>query len=70
MSTETTSSTVNPAELKRRKLGRVLTKLGKVNRDQVHEALSKQQEEGRKRPLVSLVGLMADWVERLLDTNP
>jgi len=27
-------------------------------------------DQGPKRPLVSLVGLMADWVERLLDTNP
>ena len=42
---------IDPAELKRRKIGRVLTKLGKVSREQVHEALTKQQAEGRKRPV-------------------
>ncbi|MDX2146342.1 MAG: ATPase, T2SS/T4P/T4SS family [Planctomycetota bacterium] len=40
---------VDPAELKGRKIGRVLTKLGKVTRDQVHEALAVQQT--RKAPL-------------------
>ena len=50
MAVDTTTS-VNPAELKRRKIGRVLTKLGKVTREQVHEALAKQKEEGRTRPL-------------------
>ena len=39
---------VNPAELKKRRLGRVLTKLGKVSREQVHEALAKQQELKQK----------------------
>ncbi|HMN39532.1 MAG TPA: ATPase, T2SS/T4P/T4SS family [Phycisphaerales bacterium] len=34
---------VDPAELKGRKIGRVLTKLGKVTREQVHEALAIQQ---------------------------
>ncbi len=34
---------VDPAELKGRKLGRVLTKLGKVTREQVHEALEVQK---------------------------
>ncbi|MEM1185354.1 MAG: ATPase, T2SS/T4P/T4SS family [Planctomycetota bacterium] len=35
-------------ELKGRKLGRVLTKLGKVNRDQVHEALAVQKTRKAK----------------------
>jgi type IV pilus assembly protein PilB len=34
---------IDPAELKGRKLGRVLTKLGKVSREQVHEALNIQK---------------------------
>lgn len=34
---------VDPAELKGRKLGRVLTKLGKVSREQVHQALEVQK---------------------------
>jgi type IV pilus assembly protein PilB len=34
---------IDPAELKGRKLGRVLTKLGKVSREQVHEALEVQK---------------------------
>jgi type IV pilus assembly protein PilB len=36
-------SGIDPAELKGRKLGRVLTKLGKVTREQVHEALAVQK---------------------------
>jgi type IV pilus assembly protein PilB len=40
---------VDPAELKGRKIGRVLTKLGRVTREQVHEALAIQQT--RKAPL-------------------
>ena len=34
---------VDPAELKQRKIGRVLTKLGKVSREVVHEALEVQK---------------------------
>jgi type IV pilus assembly protein PilB len=34
---------ISPEELKGRRFGRVLTKLGKVTREQVHEALSLQQ---------------------------
>ena len=37
-------ATVSPDELKKRKIGRVLTKLGKVSREQVHEALAKQRQ--------------------------
>ena len=45
--------TLDPAELKNRKLGRVLTKMGKVTREQVHEALSIQKE--RKKPIGELL---------------
>ncbi|MGH7243384.1 MAG: GspE/PulE family protein [Phycisphaerales bacterium] len=44
---------IDPSEMKGRKLGRVLTKLGKVTRDQVHEALAIQQT--RKAPLGQLL---------------
>ncbi|MBS0198418.1 MAG: Flp pilus assembly complex ATPase component TadA [Planctomycetes bacterium] len=40
---------IDPAELKGRKIGRVLTKLGKVSRERVHEALEVQKT--RKAPL-------------------
>ena len=43
-------ATIDISELKKRKIGRVLTKLGKVSREQVHEALLKQQG-GLKKPL-------------------
>jgi len=47
---------MDPSELKGRRLGRVLTKLGKVNRAQVHEALQlqKTREERIGQLLVSL----------------
>ncbi|MFM9996086.1 MAG: GspE/PulE family protein, partial [Phycisphaerales bacterium] len=45
--------TLDPAELKGRKLGRVLTKMGKVTREQVHEALSIQKT--RKVPIGQLL---------------
>jgi len=45
--------TMDPAELKNRKLGRVLTKMGKVTREQVHEALAVQKE--RKKPIGELL---------------
>lgn len=38
----------DPSQLKGRRFGRVLTKLGKVNRDQVHEALSVQKVARKK----------------------
>ncbi|MHC4106703.1 MAG: GspE/PulE family protein [Planctomycetota bacterium] len=44
---------VNPAQLKGRRLGRVLTKLGRVTREQVHEALQLQQT--RKEPIGQLL---------------
>lgn len=37
------NTAIDPAELKGRKLGRVLTKMGKATREQVHEALAIQQ---------------------------
>ena len=40
---------IDPSELKGRKLGRVLTKLGKVTREQVHEGLAVQKT--RKAPI-------------------
>ena len=47
---------VSVAEMKGRRLGRILTKLGKVTREQVHEALQLQQTE--KKPVGEiLVGL-------------
>ncbi len=39
---------LDPSQLKGRRFGRVLTKLGKVNRDQVHEALSVQKVTRKK----------------------
>ena len=39
-----TSTTIDVAQLKGRKLGRVLTKMGYCTREQVHEALSQQQQ--------------------------
>jgi len=44
---------IDPAELKGRKLGRVLTKMGKVTREQVHEALEVQKT--RKAPIGQLL---------------
>ena len=47
------STTVPASELKGRKLGRVLTKLGKVTREQVHEALEVQKT--RRVPIGQLL---------------
>lgn len=44
---------IDPAELKGRKLGRVLTKLGHVTREQVHEALAIQKT--RRVPIGQLL---------------
>ncbi len=41
-------ATTNPEELKGRKIGRVLTIVGQVTRDQVHEALSIQRTRKKK----------------------
>src|SRR5688500_8253810 len=52
------AGTVDPAELKGRRIGRVLTKLGKVTRDQVHEALTVQKarkDKGQTKRLGELL---------------
>ena len=63
MATSTTPQ-IDPAELKRRKIGRILTKLGKATREQVHEALEKQVAEGRKRPVGQILIEMGLITER------
>ena len=59
---------IDPSELKKRRIGRVLTKLGKVTREQVHEALAKQQSEvaggAKKRPLGQIMIEMGMVKER------
>jgi len=40
---------LDPAQFKGRRIGRILTKMGKVSREQVHEALELQKQ--RRRPL-------------------
>ncbi|MBX3363813.1 MAG: Flp pilus assembly complex ATPase component TadA [Phycisphaeraceae bacterium] len=55
-------TTINPAELKGRKLGRVLTKLGKVTREQVHEALEVQKT--RRVPIGQLLVELGYCTER------
>ena len=53
-----TPGNIDPSELKGRRFGRVLTKLGKVTREQVHEALNLQKsrrEKGQKKPLGELL---------------
>ncbi len=53
---------IDPAELKGRRLGRVLTKMGKVSREQVYEALKIQKE--RKAPIGKLLTELGYVVER------
>jgi len=53
---------IEPAELKGRRLGRVLTKMGKVTREQVYEALKIQKE--RKAPIGKLLTELGYVVER------
>ena len=53
---------IDPAELKGRRLGRVLTKMGKVTREQVYEALKIQKE--RKAPIGKLLTELGYVVER------
>ncbi len=54
---------VDPSELAKRKLGRVLTKLGKVSRETVHEALA-IQKSGRRVPIGQILIEMGHIVER------
>lgn len=44
----TISPEIDPSELKNRKLGRVLTKLGKITREQVHQALEARAADPTK----------------------
>jgi len=53
---------MDPAELKGRKLGRALTKMGKVTREQVHEALAIQKT--RKVPIGQLLVELGYCTER------
>ena len=49
---------IDPSELKGRRIGRVLTKLGKVSREQVHEALNVQKarkDKGQTKRLGELL---------------
>ena len=55
---ETRRTKVAPSELKGRRFGRVLTKLGKITRDQVQEALKEQKarkEKGARIPIGELL---------------
>ncbi len=53
---------IDPAELKGRKLGRALTKMGKITREQVHEALTIQKT--RKVPIGQLLVELSYCTER------
>jgi type IV pilus assembly protein PilB len=53
---------IQPSELKGRKLGRALTKMGKVTREQVHEALAIQKT--RKVPIGQLLVELGYCAER------
>ncbi len=58
MTEEKQTSQINPAELKGRRFGRVLTKLGRITRDQVHEGLQIQRarkSKGQQGPLGELL---------------
>lgn len=53
---------IDPAQLKGRKIGRALTKMGKVTREQVHEALAIQKT--RKVPIGQLLVELGNCTER------
>ena len=57
------------SELKGRRLGRVLTKMGKVSRDQVHEALEiqKTKKERVGRLLIELGYVTEERLQSQLD---
>ena len=49
---------VKPSQLKGRRFGRILTKLGKITRDQVHEALAIQkvaQKKGKEEKIGAIM---------------
>jgi type IV pilus assembly protein PilB len=51
---------VDPSELKGRRFGRVLTKLGKITRDQVHEALALQRTRLQKGQAIPIGELLVE----------
>jgi type IV pilus assembly protein PilB len=56
--TQESRTPMDPGELKGRRFGRVLTKLGKITRDQVHEALQIQKtrkQKGQDTPIGQLL---------------
>lgn len=55
-----TSSQIKPAELKGRRFGRVLTKLGKLTREQIHEGLQVQRTRKSKDQQVLLGKLLVE----------
>jgi type IV pilus assembly protein PilB len=59
-SASTKKKKADPSQLKGRRLGRVLTKLGKVNRDQVHEALSVQKVARKKNENKKIGEILAE----------
>jgi type IV pilus assembly protein PilB len=58
--TSSPSTKVDPAALKGRRFGRVLTKLGKVTRDQVHEALQIQRTRKEKGQIKKLGDILVE----------
>jgi len=54
------STRIDPSELKGRRFGRVLTKLGKITRDQVHEGLQVQRARKSKGQSVHLGKLLVE----------
>ena len=65
MAKETTKETkkdrlVSPSQLKGRRFGRVLTKLGKVTREQVHESLAVQKVAKKKGTLRKIGEIMVE----------
>ena len=52
--------TVSPKQLKGRRFGRVLTKLGRVTREQVHESLAVQRVAKKKGDLRKLGQFMVE----------
>ncbi len=55
------AKTLDPTELKGRRFGRVLTKLGKVTREQVHEALQLQKTRKRRARASRSASCWSSW---------
>ena len=56
----TPTNTIDPAELKGRRIGRILTKLGKLTREQVHEGLQVQKTRADKGQKVLIGKLLVE----------